>query len=400
MKKLFFVLFCLGLITSQATFVCAEVDEILAEANCRFAIDLYAKLNAGDKNLFFSPYSISTALAMTYAGAKGETASQMSEVLHFGLIKGNLHEAFANMMKDINAIGEHGGCKLSVANALWGQKGYPFVESFIALNKKYYDAGLNNVDFRKPEKASNIINKWASEKTNNKIDEIISPQDLRGPVRLILTNAIYFMDKWDHQFKEKNTKDKPFHLIGASQVDVSMMNQERAFQYAEDKDVQILEMIYTDLRISMVIFLPKKNDGIKQLEKNFTYDNVKRWLSMLKEEKVDVYFPRFKTESTFSLKNTLQALGMKAAFVLGQADFSGISTIEDGFIGEVLHKTYINVDEEGTEAAAVTAILWCGLSMMPEKEKIVFKADHPFIYIIRDKVTKNILFCGRLMNPR
>lgn len=373
--------------------------EIVVEGNNMFALELYEQLKGEDGNLFFSPYSISTALAMTYAGARGNTEVQMADVLHFDLEQERLHGGFSELMRSINAVGEKGQCQLITANALWGQKGYSFLEGFINLVKVSYGAALSELDFvSATEAARETINKWVEEKTRDKIKDLIKPGVLSELTRLVLTNAIYFKGKWESRFEEEVTRDAPFKLIAGEEVDVPMMNQTADFKYTEDETVQILEMPYIGKELSMVVFLPKEADGIKGLEEVFTIGNIERWLSGLRQQEVVVSFPRFKTTSQFSLGEVLHAMGMTDAFS-GSADFSGMTGEKDLFISAVIHKAFVDVNEEGTEAAAATAVVMKLTAVLPEQRKF-FGADHPFIFIICDNRSDSILFCGRVMDPR
>jgi len=274
--------------------------EVVVEGANKFALELYAKLRAKKGNLFFSPYSISTALAMTYAGARGETETQMARALHFptrpsgdpnkGAIKSaeqvwdgmRFHSAFGAIIKDLNTRGEKGGYELSVANALWGQRGYEFLEEFLELIKTNYDGGLGEVDFvSATEAARQIINTWVEKETNNKIKNLIGPGVLDELTRLVLTNAIYFKGNWASRFKKEDTKDAPFTLSGGEKIDVAMMNQTAEFKYMETEDFQGLELAYVDEELSMIIFLPKKIDGLGRLEKMLTAENLSDWLAEL-----------------------------------------------------------------------------------------------------------------------
>ncbi|MHC4866601.1 MAG: serpin family protein [Planctomycetota bacterium] len=408
--------------------------QMIVQGNNSFALGLYDKLRQDQGNLFCSPYSISTALAMTYAGAKGQTETQMAKVLHFpvtapvetihsapkktgltGLIlsKEDFHSTFGAMIKDLNARGEKGAYQLTVANALWGQKDYGFLNEFVQLIKDHYDGNLNEVDFvTAAEAARKTINTWVEEQTSNKIKNLIGPGVLDGLTRLVLTNAIYFKGNWARQFKKENTKDAPFTLSDASKVNVPMMNQTADFGYMEDKDFQALELPYVDDELSMLIFLPKEVDGLAEFEKKLTHENLTKWQARLRKREVivavPVAVPKFKLTSQFSLAAVLSAMGMGNAFS-SSADFSGINGRRDLFISAVIHKAYVDVNEEGTEAAAATAVTMKLTSVMPQRPTVfradhpfltVFRADHPFLFLIRDNQSRSILFLGRLTNPK
>lgn len=412
-KKLSFVkpkngvipLFIVGIIlmtgTSVNLFALDKADtEIVVEDNNKFAFDLYARLKEADGNLFFSPYSVSTALAMTYAGARGNTEAQMADVLHFVLTQESLHPAFSTLMQNFKADSEKSGFEFSIANALWGQEGYKFHQAFINITKSYYEAGFKEVDFVKnTESTRQTINKWVEEKTKDKIKELIKPGILTEFTRLVLTNAIYFKGRWVSQFEKKNTTPRQFELTTGEKVEVPMMSQTKEFRYFENEIAQVLEMPYKGNRLSMVIFLPKEKKGIRELEDLFKAENIKDWLLELRKQEVIALLPRFKMTSGLFLEEALQSLGMTDAFDSKLADFSGMTSDPVGlYISRVIHKAFVDVNEEGTEAAAATAVVMT-LRGMPEP-KPVFRADRPFIFIIRDMRSGSILFVGRVMDPR
>ena len=403
---------CFGADTPAAR---GKTKEVVVEGNNRFALELYAKLREQKGNLFFSPYSISAALAMTYAGARGETEAQMAKVLHFPTVlveKGppssaerkvcdqeRFHSAFGAIIKDLNAKGEKGNYELSVANALWSQKGYGFLAEFLELIEAKYGGKLNEVDFiTATEAARQTINAWVEKETKDKIKNLIQRGVLTPLTRLVLTNAIYFKGNWARQFEEENTREAPFTLINGEKVDVPMMNQTAEFNYMEAEDFQGLELPYVDDELSMIILLPKETDGLRGFEKSLTAENLSQWLARLRKREVIVSVPKFKETCQFSLADVLKSMGMTDAF-LGKADFSGMNGKRDIFISAVIHKAFVDVNEEGTEAAAATAVVVVTTAVRPEKIP-VFRADHPFLFLIRDNDSGSILFIGRMMNPR
>ena len=418
-KWVFVVLIVMGSASGARTKLAVkEGERIIVEGNNKFALELYAKLRAREGNLFFSPYSISTALAMTYAGARGQTEAQMARVLHFptvtkliggpdgglmalpGWERERFARAFGRIIKELNARGEKGGYELSVANALWGQKGYGFLEDFLELIKTNYDGRLSEVDFAKAtEAARKTINTWVEKKTRNKIKDLIPKGVLNQLTRLVLTNAIYFKGNWASQFKKDRTQDAPFTLAGGEKVDVPMMNQTAEFNYMETEDFQGLELPYVDDELSMIILLPKRVDGLAEFEKTLTLKNLSKWLARLRKRKVIVSVPKFKMTSQFRLADVLKAMGMTDAFVPDVADFSRMNGKRDLFIWAVIHKAYVDVNEEGTEAAAATGVVVGITSVMPGRIP-VFRADHPFLFLIRDNHSGSILFIGRAMNPK
>lgn len=401
--------------------VTAKTDtEVIAEGNNRFALELYAKLRSDEGNLFFSPYSISTALAMTYGGARSETKRQMAEVLCFPAVFNDIdcdpnkelakptkqvrsqqqfHSALGVIIKDLNARGAKGRYELTVANALWGQKGYGFLKEFIELIKTCYGGELNEVDFiQSAEAARQTINGWVEEQTKGKIKNLIGPGVLNEMTRLVLTNAIYFKGNWARQFEKGETKDAAFTLISGKKIDVPMMNETADFNYTETEVCQILELPYVDDELSMIIFLPKKSDELIGFEQMLTQENLSPWLAGLRKRKVIVSIPKFKLTSEFSLADVLKSMGMTDAFS-STADFSGMNGKKDLFISAVIHKAYIDVNEEGTEAAAATGVAVSLTSVEPERIP-VFRADRPFLFLIRDNHSGSILFIGRVMNPK
>jgi len=370
--------------------------------NSEFAFDLYAKLKDSPKvkeaggNLFFSPYSISAALAMTWAGARAETEKQMAQVLHFNLPQEQLHPAFGALEKLLNDGYKKGEYRLSIANALWGQKGEGFLKEFLDLTDKYYSAGLNEVDFVNPverEKTRQIINAWVEKRTQDKIRELIGKNNLDRDTVLVLTNAIYFKGDWVNQFDKKNTKNAPFMVTAEEKVEMPLMYLKEKFKYWADDRLQIIELPYKGEHLSMIVLLPKETGGLADLEKSLTLNNLNTWLSKFRKQEVMVYLPKFKMTSGFSLVRTLADMGMPSAF--SGADFSGLNGKKDLFITEVLHKAFVEVNEEGTEAAAATAVvLGRGFAEIP-----VFRADHPFVFMIKDNRSGSILFIGRVVNP-
>ena len=385
--------------------------QIVVEGNNEFALELYAKLRNEEGNLFFSPYSISTALAMTYAGARGETETEMARVLHFPTVPGEtvvvkdtfaskrFHSAFGTIVRDLNTRGRKGGYELTVANALWGQKGYGFLEEFLELIKTSYGGNVNESDFvRAAETARRTINTWVEKETNHKIKNLISKGVLNSMTRLVLTNAIYFKGNWARQFKEDKTKEAPFTLSNGQKVDVAMMNQTAEFKYMETEDFQGLEMPYVDNELSMIILLPREFGGLYEFEKTLTIESLSNWLGKLGKCKVIVSVPKFKMTSQFSLASVLKSMGMTNAFMPDVADFSGMNGKRDLFISAVIHKAYVDVNEEGTEAAAATAVTMKLTAVGPTQIQ-VFRADHPFLFLIRDNLSGSILFIGRVTNP-
>jgi serine protease inhibitor len=378
-----------------------ETMQTIVDGNTSFAFDLYGRLKDTKGNLFFSPYSISTALAMTYTGADGITADQMQKTLHFPRFlyrdSNPFHAGYGRLINQLNQQGQKGDYQLLIANALWGQKGYEFLDSFIAVNNRYYNAGLENVDFvNETEQARQTINQWVEDKTQDKIKDLIPQGALDAMTRLVLTNAIYFKGDWVQQFDKKQTKDAPFYLLSGETIQAPLMQQKEKFRYGETDELQLLELPYKDDELSMLVLLPKEKDGLEALEKQLTAENLAQWQKKVRKQEVQVFLPKFTIVSQFSLSHTLSAMGMPDAFS-GNADFSGMSGNKKLFISDVIHKAYVEVNEEGTEAAAATGVV-VGLTAMPAPPP-VFRADHPFVFVIKDNKTGSLLFLGRMMDP-
>lgn len=371
--------------------------ETTVQGNTEFAFDLYQRLRKAEGNLFFSPYSISTALAMTYAGAHSDTEVQIAQALHFLLDQGQLHPSFTSLEAKLGDIGRKGYIKLRVANMLWPQKGYTLLEEFLALTKQYYGVLITPVDYRNAEAARQIINSWVEEKTEHKIKDLIQPGMLNTLTRLVLVNAIYFKGDWASQFDRTLTRNAPFWVAPDEQVKVLMMTQKHEFRYGESNGLQILELPYNGGDLSMIVLLPTKADGLAKLEESMTLENLYIWTRNLWETEVEVFLPRFEMTFPFRLDNTLISMGMVDAFS-GKADFSGMDGSKELYIGAVLHKAFVAVNEEGTEAAAATAVVMAkGLGSHPSPP--VFRADHPFVFLVCENSTWSILFLGRVVNP-
>jgi serpin B len=377
-------------------------SEVVVKGNTTFALDLYRELKDTKRgNIFFSPYSISTALAMTYGGARGNTAKQMADVLHFPANHQELHPAFANLEALLNAVQEKGKVQLHVANSLWPQKDYPFLKEYLALVKKYYGVDITPVDYvQAADAATRSINRWVEEKTKNKIKDLIQPGILDALTRLVLTNAIYFKGNWASQFDENRTKHDDFYLLSGQTVQTPMMAQKSKFKYNEFESLQVLELPYVGEGLSMLVLLPKEKGGLPHLEKSLTAETLREWTEGLMEIEVKVFLPKFKMTSLFSLEKTLAAMGMHDAFDRTKANFSGMDGQRNWlYIGAVVHKAFVDVNEEGTEAAAATAVVMRIKMARRPLRPVVFRADHPFLFLIRDNQTGSILFMGRVLDP-
>ena len=375
--------------------------QTIADGNNRFALELYSKLRESEKgNLFFSPYSIHTALGMTATGAKGTTRDQMVQVLHLPA-----DEQKALACGDLGRFYSHAGkaYELNVANALWAQKGFPWKPEFLAVQKERFGAGFQEADFRTNAEGERVrINQWVEEKTRDKIKDLLLTGDVRDNTRMVLTNAIYFKGKWTEKFEKNHTKDAPFHRADKSTIPVPLMSNlsQQEFNYAEGNGFQLLEMLYEGNELSMVIVLPRTADGLPAIEKELTAEKLAGWMKQARSEHVNVSLPRFRLEQRFAPKVELKAMGMTDAFDEEKANFNGMAS-ERLFIGAVIHKAFVDVNEEGTEAAAATAIVMAAPAsvQIPVPPK-VFRADHPFLFLIRDVKHGTILFLGRVMNPK
>src|SRR5215813_2046189 len=371
----------------------------VVQGNTEFALSLYAQLHSQQGNLFFSPLSLSTALAMTYGGARGQTAEQMATVLHFPAEQQQLPPVFAILSKDLHADSETPGYQLHVANALWGQKGYRFRQDFLSTTKTYYGAGLNEVDFQTAaEETRKTINAWVEQQTKDKIKDLIPLGALNELTRLVLTNAIYFKGDWLLPFMKSLTKEEDFKVATDRQVTVPMLHQTGFFKYFDGGNFQALELPYVENKLSMVVFLPKKVDGLAEFEQSLTAQNLMKWLPQLQQHEVVVTLPKFRVTAEFTLNKTLSSMGMPLAFSPHAADFSGMSEEKDLYLSAVIHKAYVDVNEEGTEAAAATGIVTRTMSAGPPPS--TFHADHPFVFLIRDNSSGSLLFLGRLVQPQ
>jgi serpin B len=371
----------------------------LVKGNNAFAIDLYGQLRQQDGNLFFSPASISTAFGMAYAGAGGQTAAEMAATLHFTLPPERLHPAMGALLASLNA--EHNGYQLRVADALWAEQDESFLDSFLKLTKADYAAGFRKVDFKHaPEAVRVTINQWVAEQTAGKIKDLLQPGVLTPSTRLVLTNAIYFKGDWQMQFDKAQTREEEFHLSAGQSVQAPLMHIEGRFSYFNGSSFQALEIPYQSGDLSMIVLLPNDAAGLAALEQSLTAASVHQWLSQLRPVgKIVLTLPRFKMTNQFSLNGALTALGMRTAFDRTLADFSPMTGKRDLWISAAIHKAYIDVNEEGTEAAAATAVVMRSMAMAREQPPIVFRADHPFLFVIRDNRSGAILFLGRLTDP-
>jgi serpin B len=369
----------------------------VAKGNRQFAFDLYQKLRTGEGNLFLSPYSISAALAMTEAGARGDTRAEMLSALHFTLPGERLYPAFGVLQKEINGGDAKRPYELRTANALWGHKDTQFEPDYLKLLDRHFGSKMNEVDFvTDREKARAAINAWVAKQTRERIKELLKSADLQVNTRLVLTNAIVFKADWEHKFNKADTRKASFQGAG-HKASAFFMNDQGLYRHMADDSFQALELPFAGKDLALVVFLPNQEDGLLEFEKSLSADRLSGWLAKLEAKQVDVKLPRFRATGAFHLKPPLSALGIVRAFDRQRADFTGIADSKL-FIDNVVHQAFIEVNENGAEAAAATAVV-VGDTGGPPRPKANFHADHTFFFVVRDKRSDSILFMGRLMEP-
>ena len=369
-----------------------------AKSSNQFAVDLYHQVRIQEGNLFLSPASISTALAMTHAGAAGVTKAEIAKVLH--LEPGQHTDAgFAVLMELLNSSGNRNGYQLNTANRLWGASDAQFETPFLQLVRDRYHAPLESLDFGKSQQARETINRWVLDQTRGRIADLIPQGMLNAQDRLVLTNAIFFQGGWQHEFEPSATKPAPFHVSPDVTVETPMMFQQESFSYTEDAIAQVVSLPYRGHDVSMLVVLPKGRDELKKLEDQLTEARLSGWLQSLTADRpVRLHLPRFQLASLFQLADMLEAMGMTTAFK-DSADFLAMSKSESLKILQVIHQANVDVDEKGTEAAAATAVVMAPTAspFAPEpKQPVVFRADHPFLFLIRENRSGVILFLGRV----
>jgi len=375
------------------------VEKDLVNINNDFAFSLYRNLESKEGNIFLSPYSISVALSMAYVGARSATRDQMSKVLGFPLSDESA-PLFSSLQERLKSVAGKNDAELLIANALWTEATYPFSESFLAVMKKNYDSMIYPADFKgNYEKERLKINEWVEIQTKDKIKDLIPTGVLNELTRLILTNAIYFKGVWQTPFAKASTREESFFVSRDMSKEISMMNHTGSFNYFEDDHVQMVELPYRGNDLSMFVLLPQEKNGIKELENRINRENWLNNFGRMRTQKIRVFLPKFSATEQFRLKDTLVNMGMPEAFSM-KADFSGIDGTKDLFIADVIHKAFVDVNEAGSEAAAATAVVMQTKSMaMTEVPIPIFRADHPFIFLIAHNQTKAILFMGRFANP-
>ncbi len=371
----------------------------VVKGNDAFAFDLYGQLAKKDGNLFFSPYSISTALAMTYGGARGQTAVDMAKTLHFTLSPDELHAAYGKLRHQIND-GKDRKYQLYTVNRLWGQRDYQFQPAFLNLTRDHYGAGLEEVDFVGARaQARKTINDWVAKQTQDKIKDLVPAKALSVDTRLVLTNAIYFKAAWSRIFHDGATQKGKFHLNGKDTVTAPFMHKDEHLPYFANDQFQAVSVPYENGQLNLVVLLPRSANGLRDLEKQLSAARLAEWRGKMKWTNVRLALPKFKFTSTFNLNEVLSDLGMANAFS-DKADFSGMTTQNKLHISNVIHKAFIDVHEKGTEAAAATAVVMDKeASAVQPTPPQPFRADRPFVFLIQEARTGSILFAGRVANP-
>lgn len=412
MKKSLFAL--LGFTLGFAPMTGIPQVQSVVDGNTQFALDLYGQVATNSGNLFFSPYSISTCLAMLYAGASGNTELQMSQVLGFGTNQQAFAALFGQLQAQLETDNATNAIEFNIANALWLQEGFPFLPAFLQTAANQYQANVGEADFiTNASQVTDEINQWVAQETQNKIQNIVPPGAINASTRLVLANAIYFLGAWTTPFAETNTSIRPFYLSRTSLVRAPLMHMplsqvvsngslvDLTFNYMQSNsvafpsnDFQAIELPYGTNQLSMLILLPSQIDGLAGLEQQLSPAFLSNVLARMRPQQIEVFLPRFTVGSSFNLGQTLAAMGMPDAFTPSVADFSGIDGERDLSVSFVLHKAWGRVNEAGTEATAATVIgIVTGVALP------VFRADHPFLFLIRDTQTGSVLFLGRLANP-
>lgn len=409
-----FIVFLVGIVTASSVLFLFPYDPLspptvddkdstpdgiidVVNANNKFAIDLYKELILSEnENIFMSPYSIFSAIAMTYEGADGQTKQEMKDVFYFpedNILRSN----FAALYNQINKKNKQ--YILRTGNALWAQQDYPFIKEYISRVERYYGGKAVNLDFvTETEQSRQTINTFIEQQTNNRIKDLLPQGSITPLTALVLTNAIYFKGDWEFQFDKKDTRELPFYITKENivQTPIMFMNPEENLNYLETTELQILELPYKNKELSMLILLPKKEVALEKIEQTLTYEQINEWQEKFRQRKVhEIYLPKFEFEHSNQLSKNLKHLGMVSAF--GGAVFSRMSEINDLVISEVIHKAFIKVDEEGSEAAAATAVIMESTSV--NLDRIIFNANRPFIFMIKENQTNSILFLGRMVNP-
>lgn len=376
----------------------------ISENNNKFAIDLMSKLSFGEQNTIISPYSINTALAMTYAGAREKTMTEMATVMHYSLNQEMFHPEFKRFSNNINSLSTK-KAGFENANAIYAQKDYDFLKAFFTTIEENYGSALKFVDFYKGDREAIRleINNWVEEKTHSKIKDLIAKNILNEDTRMVLVNAIYFLAEWEKEFKKDLTYDGVFNISTSGKpedkVTSSFMTTTDSFKYFKDNDCAAIELPYSDNKFSMLVILPSHNSNIKAFLKKLNHTKLGSIVDGLNKQQVELHLPKFKIETETELSDLLSAMGMPLAFS-NKADFSGMTGKYDLKIDKVIHKAFVEIDEKGTEAAAATAVIMIRKTAAVEApEKTIFRADRPFLFFIQDTEKNSIIFMGSVVNP-
>jgi len=374
----------------------AQEDYNVSQASGKFALDIYKHFaQENSDNIFFSPFSLYIAMGMTYAGAEAETKSEIAQVFNFPLDDKNLHRHLGNLQKDIQSK-KSKGIEIAIANQLWADKLYKFNCSYIKGIKKAYNAPVKRMEFRiKPNDCRLEINRWVEQQTNERIKDLLPDGSISDMTALVLTNAIYFKGQWDEKFDPENNIKDIFFMEDGNETECLMMTAQKKFNIYHNREFKMLEMPYKGKEFSMLVILPEERIPLKSIEQSLSHENLNHCISLLMESDVRVSLPKFKFSAEFQLKPTLIKMGMPTPFSNG-ADFTRMSSKSDLKIDEVFHKAFVEVSEEGTEAAAATAVVIVRKSVTIPVD---FVANRPFMFIIRENATGNILFMGRVNNP-
>jgi serpin B len=376
----------------------AEAFASAAEANRAFGLSLYQQLAAEPGNVVISPISLAGAFGPVSAGAQGETRAAIGRILRFPAEDARLHSDLGGMLRELES--DRDGARVSIANALWLMLGFPVKPEFVAIAERSYDAEVDTLDFRDGAAAARRINGWVDRETKGRIRELVDADTLDEYTALVVTNAVHFLGDWQQPFSANNTRPQPFHLADGSTREVPLMYAKRRVRYAETGDVQLVDLPYEGERLSMSVILPKRRGGLAEVERGLSESRLTEWLRTVdaaRPQDVRIHLPRVQTETSYQLVEPLTAMGMGVAFDRQDANFRGIAD-QQLFISQVVHKTYLRIDEKGTEAAAATGIE-VEVTSAPPSPPPVFRADHPFLFLIRDKATGAVLFLGRIAVP-
>lgn len=395
-------LFAFGLLLAILPAVClageGDSPAKVVQANNKFTMDLYKKVKGAEGNLFLSPYSVSSALTILYAGAQGDTARGMAEALRFDGVfqpETRVHEHAKAIQQGLGAIQRRGDVQFAMIHSLWAHKYYRIDEEFMLRMKAYYAVDSNYADFAGAgEDARKRINAWADTKTRGRIKEIVKAGTIDGNTRLVIANAAWFRAKWENEFFKRQTTKQDFDLGSGKKVQVDMMMQDQSSGYATNNEVEVLQLAYKGGSMSMVVILPRKAEDLTAMEEKLSPELLADLLKPVKTIQIKLYLPRFRFSSEFNVADTLRAMGMRDALDAGRADFSKMNkSPEKLFISTVVHKAYVDVDEEGTEAYAASA------APAALAEPLVVRVDRPFLFLVRENKLGSILFIGRTADP-